>query len=97
MEEEVCMFNKFGYCRFKEKCVKTHYQEICKENESCKAKNHCSKRHPKKCREYGEQKRIQNEASQPFETQGNNEIKEKVDVLEKSCGGINKTGKCTKG
>ena len=48
--ENVCLFFKFGYCRFLEKCRKQHYNEIC-EITNCDTK-HCHKRHPSICRYY---------------------------------------------
>ena len=50
----VCNFNKFGHCRFKEKCRKEHVNDVC-EKKDCEIHS-CSKRHPKLCRyfrEYG--------------------------------------------
>ena len=44
----VCIFNKFGHCKYKEICHQPHVK--CEENE-------CSKRHPKSCRYYDQFKR----------------------------------------
>ena len=46
--ENVCFFNKFGYCKFLDKCRKRHELRIC-ENGNCEIKE-CSYRHPKECR-----------------------------------------------
>ena len=46
--ENVCFFNKFGYCKFLDKCRKRHELRIC-ENGYCEIKE-CSYRHPKECR-----------------------------------------------
>ena len=48
--QPVCLFNKFGHCKYRETCNKLHNNEIC-EIESCEAKN-CTKRHPKNCKFY---------------------------------------------
>ena len=29
MEGEMCMFNKFGFCKFQSECIKEHYSEVC--------------------------------------------------------------------
>ena len=50
MEDEACLFNKFGYCKFKLNCKRIHYWEICQENKTCEAKIECKKRHPKNAR-----------------------------------------------
>ena len=44
----VCLFNKFGYCKFRERCRKQHISEICSSN-TCNLFE-CRKRHPKLCR-----------------------------------------------
>ena len=48
--QNVCRFNKYGYCRYKEKCRKLHVNEKC-ENSECEIKL-CMKRHPKICKFY---------------------------------------------
>ena len=96
MEEEVCMFSKFGYCRYKEQCRRRHYREICIENENCKARMECPKRHPKKCKKYRTEKgcrfgsdcsyehTIQHVSTKANETQENLILKNKVVLLEAS-------------
>ena len=51
MSEEVCLYNKFGFCKFRESCRRQHCEETCKE-EHCEDKNLCQKRHPKICRKF---------------------------------------------
>ena len=46
--QNVCIFNKYGYCKFKYTCRKQHIQEKCS-NEKCEILR-CSLRHPKICR-----------------------------------------------
>ena len=46
--QNVCIFNKYGYCKFKNTCRKQHIQEKCS-NEKCEILK-CSFRHPKICR-----------------------------------------------
>ena len=53
-KEFLCRRNKFGYCRYGDKCRKKHINEICAER-TCEVFN-CEKRHPKICtfkRDYG--------------------------------------------
>ena len=88
MEDEPCLYNKFGFCKFKNKCSRKHYTEKCQENAACKGKKTCPKRHPRDC------KRFQQKGGCPFknecdynhnivsETSKNNELKYKVQVLE---------------
>ena len=48
--QNVCRYNKFGYCRFGEICRKHHVDEVCVDS-SCDPSN-CDKRHPKECKYY---------------------------------------------
>ena len=53
--QNVCKFNKFGYCRYKDACRNLHRNEIC-QNSSCEIKG-CNLRHPRECRYYREYRR----------------------------------------
>ena len=46
----ICKYNKFGYCKFGEKCRKQHNKEVCLE-QSCGI-SQCNLRHPKVCKYY---------------------------------------------
>ena len=46
--QSVCSFNKYGYCKFRKNCRKTHVDESCKDQE-CEIRT-CRFRHPKPCR-----------------------------------------------
>ena len=48
--QDVCRYNKFGFCKFKEECRIPHVNEVC-DNSLCDIKN-CVKRHPRKCKFY---------------------------------------------
>ena len=48
VKQNVCTFNKYGFCRFRSNCRKQHLMEICS-NKDCEIKE-CSLRHPKTCR-----------------------------------------------
>ena len=52
--QNVCQFNKFGYCKYKEGCMKLHIDENC--DNSCDNLN-CVRRHPKECKYYRKYKR----------------------------------------
>ena len=49
-QQNVCHFNKFGFCKFRNKCYRYHENEVC-ENVSCKVFD-CNLRHPSKCSYY---------------------------------------------
>ena len=54
MEVKVCRKNKYGYCKYGDKCHFRHEKEICINN-NCNVFN-CDKRHPRLCswfQEYG--------------------------------------------
>ena len=53
--QNICRNNKFGYCKFGEKCKFHHIDELC-ENKFCEVSS-CENRHPKPClyqRKYGQ-------------------------------------------
>ena len=52
MEEEVCLYQKYGFCKYKEMCSKRHLDQECKDLNDCKTKKICDKRHPKICKRY---------------------------------------------
>ena len=53
--ENICIYNKFGHCKFGETCQKHHLKEVC-EIKSCETQN-CTKRHPRICKYYYEFRR----------------------------------------
>ena len=52
MTGEVCMFNKFGFCKWEANCKKIHLDEICL-LEECESRK-CNKRHPRLCKYFSE-------------------------------------------
>ena len=52
MEEEVCKYQKFGFCKFKERCEKRHLEKTCEKRSSCDSLKTCQKRHPYVCKRY---------------------------------------------
>ena len=50
--EIVCLFNKFGHCKYQDRCRKRHVQSICERTQCEIAK--CSERHPRECNYFKE-------------------------------------------
>ena len=53
--QNVCRYNKFGHCKFCEKCKFMHIMERC-ENSSCEIAK-CNLRHPRICNYYRDYQR----------------------------------------
>ena len=51
--QHVCLWNKFGYCKYREKCRKHHNNELCVDS-SCEL-SRCDQRHPLICKLFSEQ------------------------------------------
>ena len=49
MSGDVCMFDKFGFCKWGSNCNKIHLKETCL-LEECENKSRCQKRHPRPCK-----------------------------------------------
>ena len=45
--QNICIFFKYGFCKFKKSCRNKHNEEECK-SKVCSSED-CSKRHPKPC------------------------------------------------
>ena len=41
-----CLYNKFGFCKYREDCRKQHFLDKCSDSE---CDQECDKRHPKEC------------------------------------------------
>ena len=50
MIREVCLFDKFSFCKNGVNCARVHLKEVCQERECDYRK--CNKRHPRPCRSY---------------------------------------------
>ena len=48
--ENICKFNKFGYCKYKEECKKDHVKEECKYGYKCEHVKTCALWHLKMCK-----------------------------------------------
>ena len=80
--QNVCRYNKFGYCKFSEKCRMMHISEICT-NTSCEIQN-CNLRHPKMCKFFREYNRCKfGEWCYFLHTENKNVEKKIIDDLEK--------------
>ena len=49
MKAEVCQYSKFGFCNFKEGCLKINFTEVCESLIKCKTIKESNKRHSKNC------------------------------------------------
>ena len=50
MAQQICMRNKFGYCKYGELCRNLHINDLC-DSDSCDIRN-CNKIHPYACKFY---------------------------------------------
>ena len=83
MEDEVCQFGKFGFCRFKESCKRKHYSGVCESLSMCTNIKEC----PKRQEAYSENEFIfKEECAYNHKRINPNEVvhvlKDKVDILE---------------
>ena len=51
MEDEVCLYNQTGFCKFRNNCRKMHDNAICHQDHDFKS-TRCTLRHPKVCRSF---------------------------------------------
>ena len=82
----VCKHNKFGHCKFQDRCRNRHVNECC-ENTSCDISN-CIQRHPKICKFYKNYGRCRFSEWCSFthkenELSGNDDIMNKIKDVEK--------------
>ena len=83
MTAEICMFNKFGFCKIGENCRKIHLVEICLKD-VCEARK-CDKRHPRPCKFYNQKGFCRFENNCKFSHKPNKTIQEqnlKIEALE---------------
>ena len=50
MEDGACMYNKYGYCKFRDSCKRSHFKESCGGSVGCKGARICHKRHTNVCK-----------------------------------------------
>ena len=97
MEEEICQYNKYGFCKYRDGCKKKHVTLEC-EDPDCMISKNCKQRHPKPCRKYNLGKcRFENECAykhiKPHINQDHEQLKENIKVLEKAVEELSKTNK----
>ena len=90
-EKALCRYNKFGFCKFSEKCRFRHNNDLCVDK-NCTVFN-CEKRHPKICiyhRDFGKCKfttycRYNHEKQHDVETDSEriNELEKKISEVQK--------------
>ena len=88
---DVCKYQKFGFCKFKDSCKNQHLVEICENLSLCANLKSCLKRHPRVCKSYAIEKFCKFQAGCAYhhkEENINNEMKNKVDDLEKMVNGL---------
>ena len=56
MESEVCVYSKFGFCKYRNNCKRHHLQEKCENLSNCKNVKACDKRHLKVCRKFNSER-----------------------------------------
>ena len=56
MEDGVCMYNKYGFCKLRDTCERKHYEEQCEDSSGCMGPKLCQKRHPWPCKRYNTKK-----------------------------------------
>ena len=86
----MCKFQKFGFCKFKERCKKKHLKETCENRSSCVNVKSCEKRHPYECKRsvsegfcsFGSDCAYHHQAQ--VKTNNESEVNAKVDKLEKT-------------
>ena len=89
MEDEECMYDKYGFCKFKEHCQRKHYKVKYEDSAGCKGAKVCQKRHPKVCKRFNSDKGCQfgsecayNHTDSIKSKGPTNELQKKVEVLE---------------
>ena len=88
MEDMVCSFSKFGYCKYRKDCRRKHFSVECEDLDNCKNIKSCNKRHPKNCKRYVlEGCNFKTDCAYKHQNQSKNheheQVNEKVKLLEK--------------
>ena len=84
MTAEICMFNKFGFCKKGDSCRKIHLVEICLKD-ACDARK-CDKRHPRSCKFFNQKGFCRFETNCKFSHKPNKTVEEqnsKIEALER--------------
>ena len=83
MEDKVCQYSKFGYCKYTGNCKRIHYSEVCEAHGKCNNINGCERRHPKRCKRFANGINCRFENSCAFSHQDSIKNKESEDLKEK--------------
>ena len=89
MEGEVCHFQKFGYCKFRESCKIRHFSQVCESLSRCNDVKHCPKIHPRSCKRFASKNGCRHNEECAYnhndhkQLEEDNNTKEKVSRLEK--------------
>ena len=88
MEEVICQYDKFGYCRYQKECKKRHLSRECEDLDDCANSRSCQKRHPKRCKKYASGNcRFGNDCAykhqKPTKNQDHEDLKVKLEKVEK--------------
>ena len=87
MEDEVFLFQKFGYCKFQQRCKRKHFTQVCDSLSRCKVLKECEKRHPRNCKRYASENGCRHKENCAYnhniKFQKADITKEKVSQLEK--------------
>ena len=84
----MCLYNKFGFCKFQGECKRIHLTEVCGNISNCKDVKECQKKQPKKCKRFIANNgcRFREDCAYNHQSakddEERNELKEKVDILD---------------
>ena len=82
---EVCKYQKFGFCKFRDSCKNKHLVEKCESLSACVNIKSCLKRHPRVCKSYALEKFCKFEAGCAYNHKAENlnkKVNMKVSELE---------------
>ena len=77
MTQAICFKNKFGYCKYTDKCKYRHVTLVC-DDDKCEISN-CEKRHPKICKYFRDYRRCKFTVGCKFKHENSNAIFEKFE------------------
>ena len=87
MIQQICYKNKFGYCKYSERCFKRHVTLVC-DDAKCEVFK-CEKRHPKICRYYRDFRRCKFTVGCKYKHENHYDIferfEDKLDELKETC------------
>ena len=80
MENEICIYSKYGFCKYNKNYRKQHIKEVCDNIKTCKNPKSYTQKHPRVCKKFNEDNccRFGNDCSY---FHPNNTEKEDMDVI----------------